>query len=415
MPDYDGRGAEPTTVGDVAIWIPRVLVSPLYLVSEYVLRRPLAWFLTQAERNNWPALVVDLFRFGEQRNVGVFPTALVDFGFRPSAGLYGYWKNFLAPHNRLRLRAAIGGLDWLTVALSDRYAAGERASFAISGAYSKRPDWIFHGIGPHAGTRRARYSARQIEIEANSEVTFSATGSFRLAIGFRDVGFSNSQCCDGVGINERVAAGELELPPGFADGYAVARQQASVGLGPMPVRPNVRWGTRLEASVEHVFELNRALSNRWLHVSGAWVGFVDLDGAHRIVSLTVDASTVHALEGQPVPFTELPRLGGSRSMAAFLDGRLLGQSALAATLEYRWPLWVWLDGTMHAAVGNVFAKENLRDFELDLLRASLGVGLRSVSDSGQTFNLLLAWGTEPFADGGNFTDFRFLLGAARAF
>lgn len=32
-PDYDGR-PEPTTAGDVALWVPRVVLFPLYVVSE---------------------------------------------------------------------------------------------------------------------------------------------------------------------------------------------------------------------------------------------------------------------------------------------------------------------------------------------------------------------------------------------
>ena len=48
VPDYSGRGEEPTTAGDVALWIPRVILSPLYFVSEYIIRRPLGWLITTA-------------------------------------------------------------------------------------------------------------------------------------------------------------------------------------------------------------------------------------------------------------------------------------------------------------------------------------------------------------------------------
>src|SRR5438067_2335484 len=50
MPDYDARGDEPTTAGQVLLWVPRVALSPLYLTSEYVIRRPLGALITTAEQ-----------------------------------------------------------------------------------------------------------------------------------------------------------------------------------------------------------------------------------------------------------------------------------------------------------------------------------------------------------------------------
>src|ERR1700721_2142495 len=54
MPDYDGRGPPPTTAGEVALWGPRVLLSPLYFVSEWLVRRPLGATISAAERADLP-------------------------------------------------------------------------------------------------------------------------------------------------------------------------------------------------------------------------------------------------------------------------------------------------------------------------------------------------------------------------
>src|ERR1700683_3469440 len=54
-PDYGGRPPPPATAGDVALWIPRIVFFPLYLTSEYVLRRPIGAFLVTAGQKNWPA------------------------------------------------------------------------------------------------------------------------------------------------------------------------------------------------------------------------------------------------------------------------------------------------------------------------------------------------------------------------
>src|SRR5215471_10789725 len=46
VPDYDGRGNPDADAGSWALWIPRVVLSPLYVVNEYVLRRPVGALVT---------------------------------------------------------------------------------------------------------------------------------------------------------------------------------------------------------------------------------------------------------------------------------------------------------------------------------------------------------------------------------
>jgi len=90
VPDYDGRGSEPTTAGDVALWVPRVLVAPVYFLTEYVIRRPLGWLISTAEMNQWPTAVRDFFVFGPEKKAGIVPTFFLDLGFRPSVGIFAF-------------------------------------------------------------------------------------------------------------------------------------------------------------------------------------------------------------------------------------------------------------------------------------------------------------------------------------
>ena len=62
-PDYDGRPSEPSHPSG-ALWVPRVVLFPLWAVSEYVIRRPLGWVTTEAERANIQTLLLDFFTFG---------------------------------------------------------------------------------------------------------------------------------------------------------------------------------------------------------------------------------------------------------------------------------------------------------------------------------------------------------------
>src|SRR5690242_3013354 len=80
VPDYDGR-EQPTRARDVLLWGPRVVFAPAYVVSEYLLRRPVGFVIAGAERAGLPTLLYDLFTFGPGQKGGLIPTAYVDFGF----------------------------------------------------------------------------------------------------------------------------------------------------------------------------------------------------------------------------------------------------------------------------------------------------------------------------------------------
>jgi hypothetical protein len=115
-----------------------------------------------------------------------------------------------------------------------------------------------------------------------------------------------------------------------------------------------------------------------------------------------------------VPFTELVSLGGSEAMRGFVPGRLYGRSAAAVTLAYRWPVWVWLDGSIQLAIGNVF-DEHLEDFKPDLLRFSAAIGVESVSSRDSAVEILFGLGSETFRHGGQITSFRFIFGSHYGF
>jgi len=65
------------------LWVPRILLSPLYLVSEFGVRRPLGWVVTTLEK--------EVIRSSEiESKVGLGPTLGVDLGFRPNGWRTGF-------------------------------------------------------------------------------------------------------------------------------------------------------------------------------------------------------------------------------------------------------------------------------------------------------------------------------------
>ena len=166
IPDYDGRGGEPTTAADVALWVPRTLLFPLYLTSEYAVRRPLGALIAGAERSGVPWAIYDLFTFGEANNAGVVPTAFLDFGFEPSVGVYSFWNDAFFEGNDLRFHASTWGADWTAVSATERVHQPERTDqeAVLSASFVRRPDHLFFGLGPESREQDgARYGMDTLE------------------------------------------------------------------------------------------------------------------------------------------------------------------------------------------------------------------------------------------------------------
>jgi hypothetical protein len=415
LPDYDGRGAPPAQVGDALIWAPRIVASPLYLVSEYGLRRPLGALVVTAERDNWPQAIVDFFTFDKQHKAGIFPTAFVDFGFRPSAGLYFFWDDAFVEKNALRVHAATWGVDWLTATVTDRYAFGDDATIAARAEATRRSDFVFHGIGPSSQqSNLTRYSADRLEGSAVFDAAPVGTVRFGSKVGVRRMRFREGSCCGGPTLFDRIRQGAVVPPPGL-EGYDLGFSRMEFAADSRLRKGNTSGtGVRFELQGEGAFRLDDTPPTSFVTYGGSLGGFVDLTGTGRVVSLSLATSFVDPVHGGDVPFPELVHLGGYGPMRGYRDGRLLGRSAAVATLQYEWPIWVWLNGSAQLASGNVFGA-HLSDFEPALVRLSGTIGIRTSGSPDHRFELLTGFGTETWKDGLEVTSFRFMVGTTRGF
>ena len=432
LPDYDGRGPDPRPRGSGWLWLPRLVLSPLYLTSEFAVRRPLGYVVTTAERHKWPSLLVDFFTFGPRRQAGLVPTALIDFGFRPSIGALFFWNDAGFDGNDLRLRAAWGGPDWRTFSVSDFIDVTPGQELDLRLRSSTRPDWVFHGLGPKSGSRRARF--RENRITAAAEYRWKGWRSSEVvsSVGIQDSEFdATSRCCGSRSVSDEVTRGRYPLPDGMA-GYTALKSSLAVSIDSRPRRklddpaPGSDFvsppgsGYRLAGRVAHGADL-RAPDDpartryEWLRYGATLGGYVDLTGQQRVLGLEVIVDFADPLlEGSGIPFTELVSLGGKRPMRGFLAGRLRDRSAFVAHLEYQYPVWAWLDGTVHYDLGNVFGP-GLEGIDAKLLRQSFGMGIRANNRREHALELLIGAGTRTFEDGGGVEALRLVLGASSGF
>lgn len=416
-PDYDGRGGAPKTPGHKALIVPRVLLFPAYLVSEYLVRRPLGAAITYAERAGWPAAVYDFLALGESHPVGAVPFMLIDFGFQPSVGIYAYWDDAGFRGHQLRLRASTWGPSWLSGTFTERFFVGQPLEIALSSTFTRRPDYAFYGIGPDAPeSAKVRYQGDTAHARFEARHSFKGRNFVETSFGYRGASYGHTDWDEGdrgqpdfqPSLDEAVANGELAEPPGFRDGFRAPYAGARMLLDS---RGSTRGkdGVRLDLSTEQSADLANSPASGWLRYGGTLTGFLDLNEGDRTVSLALTAVFVDPTGDRAVPFTQLVSPSGGRIMAGFRSGRLYDRSAAVAMLRYSWPIWLALKGSLQAGVGNVFA-EHLEGFHLGRARLSTAFGLETQGSRDSVFHALVGFGSETFESGANLDSIRLLVG-----
>ena len=409
VPDYDGRGEAPKTTTDTLLWIPRIALFPLWFVSEYLVRRPLGAVVTAVERDKLAQRAIYIFTLGPKQNLGFFPSLYYDHGRLPSAGAYVWWDDVGSKKNHVRAHVATWGKPLLTATIADRYELDETTAASLRASYTHREDNPFYGLGPDSSTRtETRFASTTLEGGPTFEHRFLAAQA-----GARDVRYGGGTCCDAPGLFERVRSGRLPPPPRLLDGgYTSVFQSATFALDSRRTRPET--GGRVALTGAPSFDVSERRS--WIRYEATALGSWDVTGTSRTLSLSANAMFVDPLLGgeRGIPFTELVSLGGAGPMRGYLPGRLVGRSAAVASLDYEWPIWSFLDGTIETAVGNVFDRR-LKGFSADKLRLSAVFGIRSRSSRDHIFEFLTGFGTETFERGARVTSFRLALGATRAF
>jgi hypothetical protein len=87
---------------------------------------------------------------------------------------------------------------------------------------------------------------------------------------------------------------------------------------------------------------------------------------------------------------------------------------VVATLRYSWPIWIWLDGSMQVATGNVFG-ERFDGFRPERNRFSAAIGIEGTGSRDSIFQALVGFGTETFESGAKLDSLRVVVGARSGF
>ncbi|MFT5355276.1 MAG: hypothetical protein ACI9KE_002492, partial [Polyangiales bacterium] len=392
VPNYDGRDEAPISAREALLWVPRVLLAPLYFISEFVLRRPLELAVTSVEEQEIAGKVLRFFSFGPGNRFFLSPSATFDLGFRPNIGAYFGVEDAFVANNELRLNYSFGGLGWNLASITDRFTWDDgRWEFALRTRFFQRPDGRYFGTG--TGVRESldsRYSMLASDTQIYVERKLGAAGRVRVHtdLRYRSFGEDNS---DGTSVPVQVIQEMVSLPPGYTTGYTIHLTGAELVLDSRAERPANSTGVQASADLSFAYSLRDPSESMWVNYGLSLAGFWDVSGVNHILSLALGIRLADGIRGK-VPFTEQPIISGNGPMSGFLGAFLTGPSAVSATLSYSWPIWIYLDGIAHVAVGNVF-DERFSGFALSKFRLSAGVGIAAVSKRDHFFEFLVGFGT----------------------
>ena len=422
VPDYDGRGDPPTTFGDVARGVVRVVLFPVRIVIDYGVRWPLGKLITAAEHSRRVRSAIRyLFLSPPAPTMSVYPIAFYDFGFQSSIGVRFSWTSgFLTPGSKFGLKLGTGGADWwradgtVVVAAPARF---DGLHAGIDGGFRRRPDQQFFGLGPRAPQAAvARYLQARMGATA-----FVGWPELSLFVASMATFAGTSNFADGLSVEQQITAGRITAePPGYRSLVVTQRVGGTLALDTRGRRPDTNErdytssGVRLDAVIERVRD--REIGD-WLHVDATLGGALRLDrtGEHKLdLRMRIEMiQPLGVLTRGEIPFVELASVGGSRDLRGFASGRGRDLSAAAFMLDYQWPLAAWLDATLYLSAGNVFGQA-LSGFSAGTLRASAGMGLALAGLSpNRQVELWSAVGTDPFDAGAEVTSFRLVLGYSR--
>ena len=412
-PDYDGRGNVDVTSGNWALWIPRVVLLPVYAVNEYAIRRPVGAVVTFAERHHWVNAISDLFTFGPDANYVILPTALFDFGLLPSVGAYVAGDNAFTHGNSIRLHAATWGAAWINATALDKITFnGGDTSLGARVDFKREADLLYFGTGPDITTgTRARYGLQRFDAGGSFNQRLTGESSLAVNAGVRTIGYRAGDCCGDPTLDARIADGSLAMPAGYGIDYTSLYQRAMLTLDTRPPRPASATGGYLQMHGETNFDVRNDRS--WIEYGAIFGAAIDLQSRQRTVKMQVGVDYADPLRGDVVPFNELASIGGSL-MPGFVSGWMTGRSTFAAQVGYSWPVWMWLDGQARFSVGNAFGS-HLDDFAFNKLRLSADLGVTSVGKRDQGFEVLFGLGSETLQQGGGITSVRLSFGSRKGF
>jgi hypothetical protein len=400
---YDGRKIN-TGPKKAVLALPRVLlgVPRLVVLGVTATARPL---MEYSERHHVPERVLAAITTPDGKE-GVRPIIDYETAFRPAAGAL-YFNDRIPDGGRFVVSLATGGPD--TIMTGTRATVPllrERLRLDVGVDYRRRSDELYTGIGMPAHARFSRYGIDQLD--GTFAIVAHPLRALTISVG-EDVGLRRYNAGSAYGgdpdIDDvycvrdkhgRCIEGSIDdtQVPGFTAGTQFARETVAVHIDSR--RQETSPGLIVDGAVAYTHGLGRDGSS-YLRLHGR-VGTQLEVWRRRSLYVGVAVDDELAFGSTPIPFTELVTLGGPNDLRGFARGRFRDASSMLATVEWRWPVWMWMDGVLFFDYGGAFGP-GFRDFSVSALRPDVGIGFIVHTSNKYVMRIQAAWG---FGDLGGF-------------
>jgi outer membrane protein assembly factor BamA len=383
---FDGRVRDRGSARRKLLWIPRVLLAPLRW-----LLRGVAWLArppTEAgERHHVVERVLRLF-MSRDGLIGVYPTLSYTAGFTPFFGGTFFDRRVIGEGTALQLSLAGADSNNIMTSAWMRPTHELRAvELELAVAYERRNDQLFTGIGlPSQLVNGSRYAHDRVDVGALVDFQPARAVRFTLAGRFGWRRFGNGRLVgDDLPIDEvfclRNARNvcipgtvDPRLVPGFHEGTQFVRGSAAVRVDTRDstFRPSSGVALHLEAQYTHGVGFDES---SYVRLHGGIEAALDVWQRSRVLVVRVLTDLLLPTSSAIVPFSELVVIGGHDDLRGARPGRYRDFSSLLMSLEYRWPIWMWMDAQLFADYGGTFG-EHFAGFSTRELVPAVGVGLR---------------------------------------
>jgi hypothetical protein len=376
--------------------VPELMLFPLRSIF-WAASYPIGAALRFEDRHHPLARLSSLLTWNDGER-GLRPAFYYSTIYVPEFGLRYFDHVSLGVDTNLAVSATVGGARYVSAALSvEPTRSTDRFGLSFDVLFDRRADLLYNGLGSHTYSDAPTGRYLQDALEARVGLRLRLWPWMGL---YATVGSGIKRFGDGDNIGGDPSLFTVYDPNtinGFVHGTTFVRATLGmvIDLRDDPIRPSR--GLFAEAAFDYTHgidgdfasypRLRASLSvpiNLWAHTHVLW-----LRGATAMV-WPGDA---------PVPFSELPTLGGPDDLRGFRFGDFRDFSSLFFTAEYRWPLWMWLDASLFADYGGVFG-QNFAGFGAQQMQPDVGIGVRLITSGRFVIRAQLAYG---FGEGFNFS------------
>jgi hypothetical protein len=376
--------------------LPEVLLFPLRGLF-WLLQWPIGGAVRFEDRHHAMARLVSFVTWNDGER-GLRPAFYYSTISVPEFGLTYYDHLSLGFDTRLTMTATTGGARYIFGAFSvEPTRVSGPVGIVVDVLFDRRADLLYDGLGSHtySNAPNGRYLMNALETRVALRVRPLRALALFLSLGSGLKRFGNGDRIDdepGV-----IYVYDTSRIAGFDHGTTFVRAAAGFSLDSRDAPNRAATGVVLSCdfAFTHGLDGDRADYERLSASLG-----VPIDLWSRTHVLYLRASTAMIWQNDaPVPFSELPALGGPNDLRGFRFQDFRDYTALWGTAEYRWPLWMWVDGSLFVDYGGVFG-QNFAGFGTRRAQPDVGVGLRIVTAHGFLFRAQLGYG---FGEGFNFS------------